>query len=129
MARPSFLDLETRPAKPRTTGVTAAIDGGSTVEEVRSLLSTHGAFLDLWKLGWGSAYLDPGLEAKLALLRRHQVAACTGGTLLEIAALQDRADACIEWAAGCGFPFIEVSDGLDLLGPARTRELITRASR
>ena len=57
------------------------------------------------------------------------MAACTGGTLLEIAALQDRADACIEWAAGCGFPFIEVSDGLDLLGPARTRELITRASR
>jgi phosphosulfolactate synthase len=57
------------------------------------------------------------------------VAACTGGTLLEIAALQDRAEACIEWAAGCGFPFVEVSDGLDLLGPARTRELITRASR
>jgi phosphosulfolactate synthase len=129
MARPSFLDLETRPAKPRTTGVTAAIDGGSTVEEVQSLLATHGTFLDLWKLGWGSAYLDPGLEAKLALLRRHQVAACTGGTLLEIAALQDRAEACIEWAAGCGFPFVEVSDGLDLLGPARTRELITRASR
>lgn len=129
MARPSFLDLEHRPAKPRATGVTAALDSGSTVEEVGALLASHGEVLDLWKMGWGSAYLDPTLDAKLALLRQHQVAACTGGTLLEIAALQDRAEECIEWAAGCGFPFVEVSDGLDLLGPERTRQLITRAAR
>ena len=109
--------------------MTAALDGGLSVEEVGALLSAHSGFLDLWKLGWGSAYLDPNLAAKLDVLRRHDVAACTGGTLLEIAALQDRTAECIEWAAGCGFPYIEVSDGLELLGPDRKGELIARAAR
>ncbi len=128
MERPSFLDLEPRPAKPRATGVTAVLDGGLPVDEVRGLLA-NAEFIDVWKLGWGSSYLDPSLEAKLDVLRRHQVAACTGGTLLEIAALQDRAEACIDWAAASGFPFIEVSDGLDLLGPSRKAELIALARR
>jgi phosphosulfolactate synthase len=129
MGSPSFLDLEERPPKPRTTGVTAVIDGGLPVDEVRALLASHGDLIDLWKLGWGSSYLDPGLEAKLALLRGHAVSACPGGTLLEIAALQGRADDCIEWAAACGFAYIEVSDGLDLLGPDRKADLIRRARR
>ena len=129
MERPTFLDLEPRPAKPRSIGLTAALDGGLPVDDVRAILHAHAGFLDLWKLGWGSAYLDPHLDSKLDLLHRADVAACTGGTLLEIAALQDRATECIEWAAGCGFPFVEVSDGLDLLGPERKGELIARASR
>ena len=128
MERPTFLDLEPRPAKPRSIGLTAALDGGLPVDDVRAILHAHAGFLDLWKLGWGSAYLDPHLDSKLDLLHRADVAACTGGTLLEIAALQDRATECIEWAAGCGFPFVEVSDGLDLLGPERKGELIARAS-
>ena len=129
MERPTFLDLEPRPAKPRSVGLTAALDGGLALDEVRAIVDAHAGFLDLWKLGWGSAYLDPQLDLKLALLRGADIAACTGGTLLEIATLQDRADECIEWASTCGFPFVEVSDGLDLLGPDRKGDLIARASR
>ena len=127
MERPGFLDLEPRPAKPRRSGVTAVIDGGLLVDEIAGLLTAHADFIDVWKLGWGSAYLDTNLSAKLELLRQHGVAACTGGTLLEIAALQGRAESCIEWAAACGFPFVEVSDGLELLGPVRKAELIALA--
>ena len=29
-----------------------------------------GAYVDVWKFGWGTAYLDPDVEAKLALLGR-----------------------------------------------------------
>jgi phosphosulfolactate synthase len=129
MERPTFLDLEPRPGKPRSIGLTAAIDGGLPVDEVRAIVHAHADVFDLWKLGWGSAYLDPQLDLKLDLLRRADIAACTGGTLLEIAALQDRAAECIDWAAGCGFPFVEVSDGLDLLGPDRKGDLIALAAR
>jgi phosphosulfolactate synthase len=129
MERPTFLELEPRPVKPRAVGLTAALDGGLPLDEVRSIVDAHAGFLDLWKLGWGSAYLDPQLDLKLEVLRGADIAACTGGTLLEIAALQDRAQECLEWAARCGFPFVEVSDGLDLLGPDRKGELIARASR
>jgi phosphosulfolactate synthase len=129
MERPTFLDLEPRPAKPRSVGLTAALDGGLPADEVRTIVDAHADFLDLWKLGWGSAYLDPHLDLKLDLLRRADIAACTGGTLLEIAALQNRAGECIEWAAACGFPYVEVSDGLDLLGPDRKGDLIELASR
>ena len=68
MERPTFLDLELRPAKPRPVGLTAALDGGLPLDEVRSIVDAHAAFLDLWKLGWG-AYLDPQLDLKLELLR------------------------------------------------------------
>src|SRR5262249_8238374 len=129
MERPGFLDLERRPVKPRMTGVTAVLDGGLPLEEVSALLGAHAEFIDVWKLGWGSAYLDANVGVKLDLLRQHRVAACTGGTLLEIAALQGQAEACIEWAAACGFPFVEVSDGLELLGPVRKAQLIALARR
>ena len=73
MERPTFLDLEPRPAKPRSIGLTAALDGGLPIDEVRAILHAHAGFLDLWKLGWGSAYLDPHLDSKLDLLHRADV--------------------------------------------------------
>jgi phosphosulfolactate synthase len=128
MPVPRFLDLPERDVKPRTRGLTFAIDGGMTVTEMQDVLVAQGAWLDLWKLGWGSAYLDPAVGRKVALLREHEVLACPGGTLLEIAALQGRAAECIDWVLASGFACIEVSDGLALMAPATRTELIRRAA-
>ena len=104
------------------------IDAGLPLPDVRAILDGAAAYIDVWKFGWGSAYLDAGLDAKLGLLRRHDVVACPGGTLLELAALQGRAEECLEWAAACGFGQVEVSDGLGLLGQDAKAALIRRAS-
>jgi phosphosulfolactate synthase len=96
--------------------------------DVRAILEAAAPYIDVWKFGWGSAYLDTALDAKLRLLRRHDVTACPGGTLLEIAALQGRAEACLEWAAACGFTQVEVSDGLGLLGEDAKAALIRRVA-
>jgi phosphosulfolactate synthase len=104
------------------------IDAGLPLPDVRAILDSAAAYIDVWKFGWGSAYLDAGLDAKLGLLRRHDVVACPGGTLLELAALQGRAEECLEWAAACGFGQVEVSDGLGLLGEDAKAALIRRAS-
>jgi phosphosulfolactate synthase len=126
--RPVFLDLPRRSTKPRATGRTHVIDMGYPAALVRGFLETAAASIDLWKFGFGTAYIDPAIAEKVALLARHDVTACIGGTLLEIAWLQDRVDACLEWAAGIGLGCVEVSNGVVSMPPEDKRRLIKRAA-
>ena len=84
MPGPGFLDLPVRSAKPRRTGITHVLDRGTPLAQVTELLVQNECYVDVWKFGWGIAYLDPQLAAKLDLLARHRVLASPGGTLLEI---------------------------------------------
>ena len=85
MLGPGFLDLPVRSGKPRRTGITHVLDRGIPLTQVNDLLEQNSCYVDVWKFGWGIAYLDPQLAAKLDLLARHRVLASPGGTLLEIA--------------------------------------------
>src|SRR4029453_275176 len=85
----AFLALPARSRKPRPAGLTHVLDKGLPIDEVRALLPMCAQYVDIWKFGWGVAYLDDTVAEKIALLREWQVLACPGGTLLEIA-----------WAAG-----------------------------
>jgi phosphosulfolactate synthase len=126
--RPAFLDLPRRSAKPRATGLTHVIDMGYPATMVRGSLETAAASIDLWKFGFGTSYIDPGVSEKVALLARHGVTACIGGTLLEIAWLQDRVEACLEWAASIGLRFVEVSNGVAPMALEDKRRLIKRVA-
>ena len=128
MPAAAFLRLPDRSRKPRLSGLTCVIDGGLPLTDVRAILDSAAASVDVWKLGWGSAYLDAALDAKLELLRRHDVIACPGGTLLEVAAYQGRTEECLRWMAASGFEQVEVSDGLGLLGEDAKAALIRRAA-
>ena len=85
MFGPGFLDLPSRSGKPRRTGITHVLDRGLPLAQATDLLEQNESYVDVWKFGWGIAYLDPRLAAKLDLLARHRVLASPGGTLLEIA--------------------------------------------
>ena len=128
MPRPDFLDLPPRTTKPRRTGITHVLDAGLSVGEVAGLLETCGAYVDVWKLGWGVAYLDPNLEAKLELLAAHGVLASPGGTLLEIAWAQGRAAEFLGWARAVGFPCVEVSAGTVTMAAEEKAALIAEAA-
>ena len=128
MPAAAFLRLPDRSRKPRRQGLSCVIDAGLPLPDVRAILGSAAAYIDVWKFGWGSAYLDATLDAKLSLLRRHDVIGCPGGTLLELAALQGCAEECLDWAAECGFTQVEVSDGLGLLGEDAKAGLIRRAA-
>jgi phosphosulfolactate synthase len=56
------------------------------------------------------------------------VTACIGGTLLEIAWAQGRADECLAWAEHAGFGAIEVSRGVVEMPIDAKRELIKKAA-
>ncbi len=112
MTRPAFLTLPERSVKPRSVGLTHVLDKGLTVETARAALAAAAPLVDVWKFGWGTAYVDVGLSEKLELLRSHGVRSCLGGTLLEISWAQGRAEACLDWAAEMGFDSVEVSRGV-----------------
>ncbi len=127
-AAPGFLALPARTAKPRRSGITHVLDKGLPVAEVEALLGVCGPYVDVWKLGWGTAYLDPGLADKLALLGAHGVLACPGGTLLEVAWQQGAVEPFLDWAAAAGFPCVEVSRGVADLSPDEKGALVALAA-
>lgn len=104
------------------------LDTGVTPAGAADVLEGGGAYVDIWKTGWGTAYVDDALEAKLAVLRRHGVAACLGGTMLEIARGQGATDACLEWAHEAGFTHVEVSRGTLPMTLTEKHALVRRAS-
>jgi phosphosulfolactate synthase len=125
---PGFLAVPPRARKPRRIGLTHVLDKGLPVAEAAHLLDVCGEYVDVWKFGWGTAYLDPGLADKLVVLREHGVLGCTGGTLLEVAWSQHKADEFLDWAAELGFPCVEVSCGVAPLAPDDKRALIETAA-
>jgi phosphosulfolactate synthase len=124
---PDFLAIPHRPSKPRTHGITHVIDKGCTLDTAQALMGSVGGLIDVWKFGWGTSYLDPGLLAKVQLLHDHHITPCFGGTLLEISWLQDRVHAYFDFATRCGLSCVEVSNGATRMPAATKRSLIALA--
>ena len=125
---PNFLTTPARPAKPRSTGLTHVLDTGVTPAVAADVLAGGGRYVDIWKTGWGTAYVDAALTEKLAVLRRHGIATCLGGTMLEIAWAQGVPEACLGWAREAGFSHVEVSRGTVPMSLRDKHDLVRRAA-
>ena len=104
------------------------LDKGMPLAWFEPLLPVAAASMDVWKMGWGTAYLEPDVAAKVELLRRSGIRASTGGTLLEIAWSQGKTGAFLDWAASAGFPCVEVSNGAVGMQPSEKAGLIREAA-
>lgn len=124
---PGFLTLPERSSKPRSAGLTHVLDKGYSLDRVESVLNAYGGWIDVWKFGWGTAYVEPRLAEKVRLLRDHDVKPCTGGTLLEVAWLQGRVAEFFEFATWAGFECVEVSRGATQLPLDEKHELVSLA--
>ncbi len=129
MAMTDLLNLPARAAKPRQEGITHVLDRGLSVAEVDGLVEVAGDYIDLVKLGWGTAVATGNLEAKLARYREHGIPAMFGGTLTELAIAQDRLEGLVAWLHELELEHIEVSDGTITLEHERKLELIERLAR
>jgi phosphosulfolactate synthase len=125
---PDLLDLPDRSAKPRQQGLTHVLDRGLSVSEVDGLAEVAGEYVDVVKLGWGTAVATGNLERKLERYRHHGIPVVLGGTLTELAIAQDRLDTLIEWLRELGLEYLEISDGTIELRHEDKLELITRLS-
>ena len=106
-----FMELPERARKPRDEGLTHVIDGGLSTAEAEGLMASAGDYVDLVRLGWGSAYVTHDLQAKIACYRSAGVPVMLGGTLTELAWLQGRVEQLREWLHELGLEHVEVSSG------------------
>jgi phosphosulfolactate synthase len=125
----NLLELPHRSSKPRQQGITHVLDRGLSIAEVDGLVEVAGAFVDLVKLGWGTALATGNLDAKLARYREHGIPVVLGGSLTELAIAQDRLESLISWVHELGLEYFEISDGTIALEHERKLELIARLAR
>jgi phosphosulfolactate synthase len=91
------------------------------------VLETSGPYIDIVKLGWGTAYVTPNLRAKLDVLRGRPVV--IGGTFFEVVLTQDKLDDYKHWLRALGLTHVEISDGVIDLPRERKMELIEDFAR
>jgi phosphosulfolactate synthase len=124
-----LLDLPERSSKPRERGITHVIDRGLSIAEIEGMVEVAGEFVDIVKLGWGTALATRNLERKLASYREHGIPVVLGGTLTELAITRGRFDELISWVRELGLQHFEISDGTIQLEHERKLELIDRLSQ
>ena len=117
-----MLDFE-----PRAGGLTHVLDKGLGVRAWEDVLETAGPYIDIVKLGWGTAYVTQNLRRKLDLLREKPVV--IGGTFFEVVYLKDKVDEYKRWLRDLGLTHVEISDGTVEIPRDRKLELIAELAR
>ena len=103
------------------------IDKGLGPRAWEDVLETRGAYIDIVKLGWGTAYVTPNLERKLEVLKEKPVV--IGGTFFEAVYVKDRVDEYKSWLTELGLTHVEISDGTVDIPRDRKLELIADFAR
>ena len=111
----------------RDGGLTHVLDKGLGPRAWEDVLETAGEYIDIVKLGWGTAYVTGNLERKLEVLREKPVV--IGGTFLEAVIVQDKVDEYKRWLGELGLNHVEISDGVIDLPRERKLELIEEFAR
>ena len=108
-------------------GLTHVLDKGLGPRGWEDVLETSGDYIDIVKLGWGTAYITPNLRRKLDVLAGKPVV--IGGTFFEVCYLRQRLDEYKRWLSELGLTHVEISDGTVEIPRERKLELITEFSR
>ena len=111
----------------RDGGLTHVLDKGLGPRAWEDLLETSGDYIDIVKLGWGTAWVTNNLERKLEVLRGKPVV--IGGTFFEVVYALGKLDEYKRWLAGHGIEHVEISDGTVDLPRERKLELIADFAR
>jgi len=119
---PAF-DLELR----RDGGLTHVIDKGLGPRAWEDILETSGDYIDIVKLGWGTAYVTPNLRRKLEVLAGKRVV--LGGTFFEVVFARGKVDEYKAWLTDLGIDHVEISDGTIEIPRERKLELIAEFAR
>jgi phosphosulfolactate synthase len=117
-----LLDFE-----PRRAGLTHVIDKGLGPRAWEDVLETSGDYIDIVKLGWGTAYVTPNLKRKLEVLRDKPVV--IGGTFFEVVYVKGQVDEYKAWLHDLGLSHVELSDGTVEIPRDRKLELIADFAR
>ncbi len=111
----------------RDGGLTHVIDKGLGPRAWEDVLETSGEYIDVVKLGWGTAYVTPNLKRKLEVLRDKRVV--IGGTFFEVVWAKGKVDEYKRWLGELGLNHVEISDGAVEIPRDEKLELIADLAR
>jgi phosphosulfolactate synthase len=98
--------------KPRTSGLTIMIDPGYSYEELFSTVTSHGEYLDIVKLGFGTARVNHILTTrKVEMLSTTSMEFCFGGTLAEDYIKDNLLGVFLDKCRAAGCTYVEISNG------------------
>ena len=118
-----------RYAKPRSRGITMVMDKGLSIEETKNFLSISDPHVDIVKLGFGTSYVTPDLEKKLAIYSDYKMPVYFGGTLFEAFLIRGQLEDYIAVCKEFGVSYMEVSDGSVDIDHAEKCRLIERLTK
>jgi phosphosulfolactate synthase len=90
-------------------GLTHVLDKGLGPRAWEDVLETSGLYIDVVKLGWGTAFVTANLRTKLDVLREKRVV--VGGTFFEAVWATGQLDRYKRWLTDLGLDHVEISDG------------------
>src|SRR6187551_1858581 len=111
----------------RDGGLTHVLDKGIGPRAWEDVLETAGDYIDIVKLGWGTAYVTANLRRKLEILREKPVV--IGGTFFEVVYVKGALDEYKRWLTDLGLTHVEISDGTVDIPRERKLELIADFAR
>lgn len=123
--------LKEREEKPRQKGITMVLDKGLGLETAESLMNISGDYVDYLKFGWGTSIVHEQdiIKDKVAMYKSHNITQYTGGTLFELAYMNDKLEEFFQEAHDLGFEAIEVSDGSTTISHDKKLECIESAKK
>ena len=123
--------LKEREEKPRQKGITMVLDKGLGLETAESLMNISGDYVGYLKFGWGTSIVHEQdiIKDKVAMYKSHNITPYTGGTLFELAYMNDKLEEFFQEAHDLGFEAIEVSDGSTTISHDKKLECIESAKK
>jgi phosphosulfolactate synthase len=124
-----MIAIPPREEKTRKRGLTNVLDKGLGYYAALDLVEQAAEYIDLVKLGWGTARLitEETIKKKIALFTGNGISVGNGGTFLEIAHRQGRVREFFQTARRIGLNVIEVSNGVVPIGAEAKQKLIDEA--
>ncbi|MCH5584172.1 phosphosulfolactate synthase [Shimazuella sp. AN120528] len=118
-----------RSFKPRANGITMVMDKGLGIGAFKDLLSLAANHIDFIKLGFGTLAITPEevTRQKLAMAKEYGVHLYPGGTFFEVAYLEKKNNAYLQWLKVLGFEWVEISSGIVDYDQSERQSLIQSA--
>lgn len=124
-----FLQLPDRTIGKRSVGLTSIIDSGTPIRELEHILEDYHSFIDIAKIGMGSAYVTPNLQDKIKLYQEYGISPYCGGTLFEKCYLQNKLTEYLNWIDKLGIEWVEISNGTVDIPFEKRLELVTQIKK
>ncbi|MFT4414107.1 phosphosulfolactate synthase [Fredinandcohnia humi] len=106
-----FLNVPFRTKGERSYGITSIADFGTPIGQLEQYLIDFHQYIDIAKIGIGSAYVTPNLQEKINLYKEYKVIPYCGGTLFEKCFIQDKLEEYCKRLKELGIEWIEISNG------------------